>query len=93
MSKGRFYTPHQKGIIKRYYENKEDLAYQALSEIVSDLYLADSKRKQSLWGRVEKALSNVGTSKEKTAELMKAGARVRRQSRDFRRREWRAVPG
>jgi len=73
MSKGHFLTPHQKGIIKRYYENKEDLAHQALSEIVSDLYLeSDSKRKQALWKKVETALKNVGTPKKKAAEILKS---------------------
>ncbi len=37
------YTPYQKGIIKRYYEHRDTIALNALAEIVSDLYLAESE--------------------------------------------------
>ena len=33
------HTPYQKGIIKRFYDNRDTIALQKLSEIVSDLYL------------------------------------------------------
>lgn len=65
-------TPHQMGIIKRYYEHKEDIAHQNLSEIVSDLYLErNPNRRLALWRRIEKALENAGAQKEKIAELVK----------------------
>lgn len=65
------YTPYQKGVIKRYYEHKEDLAYQALSEIVSEIYLETNRNKLGkLWKKVETALINAGTDKKKIAELM-----------------------
>ena len=35
------HTPYQKGIIKRFYENRDTLALQKLGEIVSDLYLEE----------------------------------------------------
>ena len=41
----RDYTPHQKGIIKRYYEHKDTLALQKLGEVVSDLYVETSEKK------------------------------------------------
>jgi len=40
MARGQYLTPHQKGIVKRYYEHKDTLATQKLGEIVSDLFLA-----------------------------------------------------
>jgi putative endonuclease len=43
-------SEYQKGIIKRYYENKEDIDSQKLGEIVSELYLATSDvNKKRLW--------------------------------------------
>ncbi len=61
MAKGRHYSNYQKGIIKRYYENKETLMTQKLGEIVTELYLCTSdKKKDRLWERAHKALLNAG---------------------------------
>ena len=50
MAKGQFHTQYQKGIIKRYYENKDDLSTQKLGEIVSELYLETNPAKRTrLW--------------------------------------------
>jgi hypothetical protein len=43
------YTKHQQGIIKRYYENIDQVAWQRLSELVADLYLAEGKKREKLW--------------------------------------------
>ena len=43
------YTRHQQGIIKRYYENIDKVAWQRLSELVGDLYLAEGKKRDKLW--------------------------------------------
>ena len=43
------YTRHQQGIIKRYYENIDQVAWQRLSELVADLYLAEGKKREKLW--------------------------------------------
>ncbi len=54
------YTPYQERIIKRYYENRQALAFQKLQELVADLYLAETeKKRESLWKRVEKAMVNL----------------------------------
>ena len=38
------YTPYQKGVINRFYENRDTIALQKLAEIVSDLYLETSQK-------------------------------------------------
>ena len=43
------YTRHQQKIIKRYYENIDQIALQRLAELVADLYLAEGKKKDKLW--------------------------------------------
>ena len=43
------YSKHQQGIIKRYYENIDQVAWQRLSELVADLYLAEGKKRDKLW--------------------------------------------
>lgn len=72
MAKGRHYSAHQKGIIKRYYENKDDLMTQKLGEIVSELYLCDSEKKAArLWKSARTALLNAGVV-EKRVEIVVA---------------------
>ena len=51
------YTPHQKKIIGRYYDNRDGIMLARLGEIVSELYLADTERKtERLWKRAETAM-------------------------------------
>ena len=71
MAKGQFHTAHQKGIIKRYYENKSDINSQKLSEIVSDLYLEENAAKQKrLWASAETALINLGANKAQVEQIV-----------------------
>ena len=54
---------YQKGIIRRYYENREQISTQRLGELVTELYLADSeKKKAKLWEQAEKALHSAGAN-------------------------------
>jgi len=44
------YTPYQKGVIRRYYENRDTIALNRLGEIASDLYLAEGETaRKRLW--------------------------------------------
>ena len=71
MAKGQFHTGYQKGIIKRYYENKDDINTQKLGEIVSDLYLETNAAKQKrLWASAETALINLGANKEQVTKIV-----------------------
>ncbi|MBI5762705.1 MAG: hypothetical protein HZA51_04185 [Planctomycetes bacterium] len=54
------FTPHQKKIVDRYYENKGDIMLTKLSELVSELYLAETdKKRDKLWERVALAMKNL----------------------------------
>ncbi len=46
--KGEF-TKHQQGIIKRYYDNADQIQSQRLAELVTDIYLAEGKKLEKLW--------------------------------------------
>lgn len=55
------YTEYQSGLISRYYDNMSSVMLQKLSELVSELYLAENDaKKERLWQRVEKAMGNLG---------------------------------
>jgi len=73
MPKGQYLNPHQKGIVRRYYEHRNDLMIQKLGEIVSELYLCDDPKKTDrLWERAEKALLNAEAPKPQVEVLMKS---------------------
>jgi hypothetical protein len=54
------YTPHQQKIIKRYYDNQDDIQRQRLAELVSELFLSEGKKRQNIWKRVITALEKLG---------------------------------
>ena len=72
MTRNQYLSPHQKGIVKRYYEHKDSLMTQKLGEIVSDLYLCtDPKKAEVLWQRAHKALMNAGANRVRVEKLMR----------------------
>jgi len=67
------YTPHQRGIIKRYYEHKSDLMLQKLGELVSDIMVTDDeKKRQRLWAQAETALKNLKVPSWRIARILEA---------------------
>jgi hypothetical protein len=64
-------TPYQQKIIKNYYENREAIAFQRLSEIVTELYLAEGKARKKHWTQAAAAMEKLGLPKERIAHLVK----------------------
>ena len=53
-------SAHQKKIVERYYERKDEIMLTKLQELVTDLYLAETdKKRASLWDRAAKAMANL----------------------------------
>jgi len=70
MSK-REYSQYQKDVISNYYQNLDAIALQKLSELVSELYLADSDNKRArLWDRAYKAMLNLKIPPDIIAHIM-----------------------
>jgi hypothetical protein len=53
-------TKHQQSIVKRYYDNLDTVLLQRLGEKVTDLYLAEGKKRAKLWDNVAVALEKLG---------------------------------
>ena len=53
-------TKHQQSIVKRYYDNLDTVLLQRLGEKVTDLYLAEGKKRAKLWDNVATALEKLG---------------------------------
>jgi hypothetical protein len=52
-------SSYQDRIIKRYYQNRDDIMLQRLGELVTDLYLAEGKSRAKIWERIKAALENL----------------------------------
>ena len=54
------YSKHQIDIISGYYNNRDSIMLQRISELVTELYLTGSPaKKEQLWERVHKAMLNL----------------------------------
>jgi hypothetical protein len=70
---GRDYSPYQRRVIRDYYRNQEGIQGQALSDLVSDLWLATTEaKKKSLWARAEKLLGSLGAPPDRVAAIVSA---------------------
>ena len=66
-------SAYQKKIIRNYYENRDSIMIQTLSEIISELYIAPTERRRAqLWRRAEKALRTLGVDEAEIAQIMKS---------------------
>lgn len=65
------FTPHQKKIISRYYDNRDHIMLTRLQEIVTELFLADTESKQSrLWKRAEAAMKSLKVPASQISHLL-----------------------
>jgi hypothetical protein len=65
------YTKHQQRIIKNYYENRESISLQRLSELVTELYLAEGKARERQWKYIIGALEKLGLPEARIEHLRK----------------------
>jgi hypothetical protein len=65
------YSKHQQKIIKNYYENREAISLQRLSELVTELYLAEGKARERQWKYIVAALEKLGVPEERIERLQK----------------------
>ncbi|MBL6712888.1 MAG: hypothetical protein ISQ07_05835 [Pirellulales bacterium] len=60
---------YQQSIVKRYYENLDTKLLQRLGEQVTDLYLAEGKKREKLWSSIGGALEKLGVPKSRIDHL------------------------
>jgi hypothetical protein len=64
------FTPHQQKIIRRYYKNFDAIKYQRLSELATELYLAEGKKRDRLWTQVEQTLRKLEFPESRITHLL-----------------------
>lgn len=70
MAKGQDLSGHQRKIVSRYYDHRDTIMATKLSELVSELYLAEGKKAETLWGRAAKALANTDADPARAARIV-----------------------
>ena len=65
------HSKHQQKIIKNYYENKEAISLQRLSELVTELYLAEGKARARVWKQITAALEKLKVPQSRIDHLEK----------------------
>jgi hypothetical protein len=65
------YSKYQQKIIKNYYENREAISLQRLSELVTELYLAEGKARERQWKFIVGALQKLRVPEERIEHLRK----------------------
>ncbi len=64
-------SKYQQKIIKNYYENREAISLQRLSELVTELYLAEGKDRQKQWKNIVSALEKLKVPASRIEHLLK----------------------
>ena len=69
MPRGEF-SKHQLGIIKRYYEHQPAIHLQKLGELVTELYLAEGKKRDRHWKSTETMLAKLKVPAKRIAHVL-----------------------
>ena len=62
-------SKYQQRIIKNYYNNREAISLQRLSELVTELYLAEGKGRERQWAYIVAALEKLGIPQSRIDHL------------------------
>ncbi|MCE9533846.1 MAG: hypothetical protein K8T89_22370 [Planctomycetes bacterium] len=64
------FSKHQQGIIKRYYSNLDTIQVQKLSELVTELFLAEGKKREKLWKSATSVMEKIGVPTERIQHVV-----------------------
>jgi len=59
------YTRHQEKIIKDYYLRRDEISLQKLQEQVTELFLAEGKKRERYWKTISSHLQKLGIPQER----------------------------
>ncbi len=64
------FSPYQQKIIKRYYDSESGVKEQRLAELVTELYLAEGKKRQRVWTQAIAAMQRLGVPQTRIDHLV-----------------------
>lgn len=63
------YTRYQQNVIKNYYQNRENVSFQRVQELLTDLYLSEGKKKEKVWESIFSHLEKMGLPADQVEHL------------------------
>lgn len=66
------YTNYQKKVIQRYYDNRDGQDEQKLAELVTNLYLAEGKKRAKLWEQARTYMERIKVPQSRIDHIMKS---------------------
>jgi hypothetical protein len=64
------HSKHQERIIRNYYKNRDAISLQRLSELVTELYLAQGKQRERQWQYVAAALKKLNVKQDRIDHIL-----------------------
>jgi len=65
------HSKYQQDVIKRYYDNRDSIDEQRLAETVTNLYLAEGKKRDKLWVKVEELMERLNVPQSRIDHIIK----------------------
>tara|TARA_R110002095_G_scaffold77659_7_gene66614 strand:- start:2318 stop:2584 length:267 start_codon:yes stop_codon:yes gene_type:complete len=66
------YSNYQKDVIKRYYDNRESIDQQKLSELCTNLFLTEGKKKEKLWEKAREIMERLNVPPSRIDHVLKS---------------------
>ncbi|HEX6986813.1 MAG TPA: hypothetical protein VF170_15655 [Planctomycetaceae bacterium] len=66
----REYSSYQQKVIKRYYDNRDQIDRQKLGELATELYLASGKKLEKLWANAEETMRRMKVPESRIAHVV-----------------------
>jgi len=63
------YTKFQQSVIRNYYNNKDNVSLQRAQELLTDLYLAEGKKREKVWESMFMHLERIGVPADQLKHL------------------------
>ena len=63
------YTKFQQSVIRNYYNNKDNVSLQRAQELLTDLYLAEGKKREKVWDSMFMHLERIGVPADQLKHL------------------------
>ena len=63
------YSKYQQSVIRNYYNNKDNVSLQRAQELLTDLYLAEGKKREKVWESMFMHLERIGVPADQLKHL------------------------
>lgn len=68
------FNKYQQKAIKNYYDNRDAIDEQRLSELVTNLFLAEGKKQAKMWEKAEDYMTRLGVPQSRVDHIISSGS-------------------